>query len=94
VTFGMEGAMRRKGDGRDTAVTETRFGSLKVERRREMRVATRRQAKPFDRLMHGMTRAQWIILARMERRKRTPDNWPAIGALHHLGKSPWKIALT
>jgi hypothetical protein len=50
VTFGTKGAMRRKGDGRDT---ETRFGSLKVERRREMRVATRRQAKPFDRLRSG-----------------------------------------
>ena len=44
-TFGMQGSMSRKGDCWDNAVTETLFGSLKVERLHGMRFATRRQAK-------------------------------------------------
>jgi putative transposase len=44
-TFGMKGSMSRKGDCWDNAVTETLFGSLKVERLHGMRFATRRQAK-------------------------------------------------
>jgi len=43
--FGMRGSMSRKGDCWDNAVTETIFGSLKVERLHGMRFATRRQAK-------------------------------------------------
>ena len=41
----MKGSMSRKGDCWDNAVTETLFGSLKVERLHGMRLATRRQAK-------------------------------------------------
>ncbi len=44
-TFGMRGSMSRKGDCWDNAVTETLFGSLKVERLHGMRFVTRRQAK-------------------------------------------------
>ncbi len=44
-TFGMRGSMSRNGDCWDNAVTETLFGSLKVERLHGMRFATRRQAK-------------------------------------------------
>ena len=44
-TFAMRGSMIRKGDCWDNAVTETLFGSLKVERLHGMRFATRRQAK-------------------------------------------------
>ena len=43
--FGMKGSMSRKGDCWDNAVTETLFGSLKVERLHNMRFTTRRQAK-------------------------------------------------
>ncbi len=43
--FKMEGSMSRKGDCWDNAVTETLFGSLKVERLHGMRFGTRRQAK-------------------------------------------------
>ena len=43
--FGMRGSMSRKGDCWDNAVTETLFGSLKVERLHGMRFVTRRQAK-------------------------------------------------
>ena len=43
--FGMRGSMSRKGDCWDNAVTETLFGSLKVERLHGMRFTTRRQAK-------------------------------------------------
>jgi putative transposase len=43
--FGMRGSMSRKGDCWDNAVTETVFGSLKVERLHGMRFGTRRQAK-------------------------------------------------
>ena len=45
VTFGMKSSMSRKGDCWDNAVTETLFGSLKVERLHGMHFATRRQAK-------------------------------------------------
>lgn len=45
VTFGMKGSMSRKGDCWDNAVTETLFGSLKVERLHGMHFATRRHAK-------------------------------------------------
>ena len=45
TAFGMRGSMSRKGDCWDNAVTETLFGSLKVERLHGMRFATRRQAK-------------------------------------------------
>ena len=44
-TFGMRGSMSRKGDCWDNAVTETLFGSLKVERLHGMSFVTRRQAK-------------------------------------------------
>jgi transposase InsO family protein len=37
--------MSRKGDCRDNAVTETLFGSSKVEQSHGMRFETRRQAK-------------------------------------------------
>ena len=43
--FGMRGSMSRKGDCWDNAVTETLFGSLKVERLHGMRFGTRREAK-------------------------------------------------
>ena len=43
--FGMLGSMSRKGDCWDNAVTETLFGSLKVERIHGMRFETRRAAK-------------------------------------------------
>jgi len=43
--FKMESSMSRKGDCWDNAVTETLFGSLKVERLHGMRLGTRRQAK-------------------------------------------------
>ena len=43
--FGMRGSMSRKGDCWDNAVTETLFGSLKVERLHGKRFETRRQAK-------------------------------------------------
>jgi putative transposase len=43
--FGMLGSMSRKGDCWDNAVTETLFGSLKVERLHVMRFGTRRAAK-------------------------------------------------
>ena len=44
--------MSRKGDCWDNAVTETLFGSLKVERLQDMRVPSRRRAKDdvLDRL--------------------------------------------
>jgi transposase InsO family protein len=45
TAFGMRGSMSRKGDRWDNAVTETLFGSLKVERLHGMRFETRRQAK-------------------------------------------------
>ena len=41
----MESSMSRKGDCWDNAVTETLFGSLKVERLHGMRFDTRRLAK-------------------------------------------------
>ena len=43
--FGMRGSMSRKGNCWDNAVTETLFGSMKVERLHGMRFASRRQAK-------------------------------------------------
>lgn len=43
--FGMKGSMSRRADCWDNAVTETLFGSLKVERLHGMRFATRRQGK-------------------------------------------------
>jgi len=43
--FGMLGSMSRKGDCWDNAVTETLFGSLKVERLHGIRFGTRRAAK-------------------------------------------------
>ncbi len=43
--FTMRGSMSRKGDCWDNAVTETLFGSLKVERLHGMRFAIRRAAK-------------------------------------------------
>ena len=45
TAFGMQGSMSRKGDCWDNAVTETLFGSLKVERLHDMRFDTRRAAK-------------------------------------------------
>jgi putative transposase len=43
--FGMKGSMSRRADCWDNAVTETLFGSLKVERLHGMRFTTRRQGK-------------------------------------------------
>ena len=43
--YGMRGSMNRKGNCWDNAVTETLFGSLKVERLHDLRLETRRQAK-------------------------------------------------
>ena len=43
--FGMKGSMSRPANCWDNAVTETLFGSLKVERLHGMRFATRRQGK-------------------------------------------------
>jgi transposase InsO family protein len=51
--FKMESSMSRKGDCWDNAVTETLFGSLKVERLHGMRFATRHQAK--DEVMDWIT---------------------------------------
>ena len=51
--FKMESSMSRKGDCWDNAVTETLFGSLKVERLHGMRFGTRRQAK--DEVMDWIT---------------------------------------
>ena len=45
ANFKMESSMSRKGDCWDNAVTETLFGSLKVERLHGMRFDTRRLAK-------------------------------------------------
>lgn len=53
AAFGMKGSMSRKGDCWDNAVTETLFGSLKVERLHDMRLSTRRQAK--DEIMDWLT---------------------------------------
>jgi transposase InsO family protein len=50
--FKMESSMSRKGNCWDNAVTETLFGSLKVERLHGMRFGTRRQAK--DEVMDWM----------------------------------------
>ncbi|CAK0746713.1 transposase [Azospirillaceae bacterium] len=43
--YGMRGSMSRRGNCWDNAVTETLFGSLKVERLHGLRFGTRRQAK-------------------------------------------------
>ena len=51
--FKMESSMSRKGDCWDNAVTETLFGSLKVERLHGMRFDTRRLAK--DEVMDWIT---------------------------------------
>ena len=53
MTFDMKGSMSRKGDCWDNAVTETLFGSLKVERLHDMRLSTRRQAR--DEIMDWLT---------------------------------------
>ena len=45
AAYGMRSSMSRKGDCWDNAVTETLFGSLKVERLHGMRFDTRRAAK-------------------------------------------------
>ncbi len=50
---GMRGSMSRKGNCWDNAVTETLFGSLKVERLHDIRFETRRQAK--DEVIDWMT---------------------------------------
>ena len=52
AAFAMLGSMSRKGDCWDNAVTETLFGSLKVERLHGMRFDTRRAAK--DEIMDWM----------------------------------------
>jgi putative transposase len=44
VTFGMNASMSRNGACWDNSVTETLFGSLKVERLHGMHFATRRQS--------------------------------------------------
>lgn len=49
----MRGSMSRKGDCWDNAVTETLFGSLKVERLAGLRFPTRRAAK--DEIMSWLT---------------------------------------
>ena len=51
--FRMRGSMSRKGDCWDNAVTETLFGSLKVERLAGMHFPTRRGAK--DEIMSWLT---------------------------------------
>lgn len=51
--YGMSGSMSRKGNCWDNAVTETLFGSLKVERLHGMRFGTRRQA--MDEVVDWMT---------------------------------------
>ncbi len=51
--FDMKGSMSRKADCWDNAVTETLFGSLKVERLHDMRFSTRRQA--MDEIMDWLT---------------------------------------
>lgn len=53
ANFNMKASMSRKGDCWDNAVTETLFGSLKVERLHAMRFGTRRQAK--DEVMDWIT---------------------------------------
>jgi transposase InsO family protein len=59
TAFGMQGSMSRKGDCWDNAVTETLFGSLKVERLHDMRFTTRRAAK--DEVMN------WILFYNSKR---------------------------
>ena len=49
----MKGSKSHQGGGRANAVTETLFGSLKVERLQDMRLATRRQAQ--DEIMDWLT---------------------------------------
>ena len=49
----MRGSMSRKDNCWDNAVTETLFGSLKVERLHDIRFETRRQAK--DEVIDWMT---------------------------------------
>jgi transposase InsO family protein len=51
--YGMRGSMSRKGNCWDNAVTETLFGSLKVERLHDLRFETRRQAK--DQVINWIT---------------------------------------
>ena len=51
--YGMRGSMSRKGNCWDNAVTETLFGSLKVERLHDISFETRRQAK--DEVIDWMT---------------------------------------
>lgn len=51
--FGMKGSMSRRGNCWDNAVTETLFGSMKVERLHGMRFATRRQA--MDEILDWLT---------------------------------------
>jgi transposase InsO family protein len=51
--YGMRGSMSRKGNCWDNAVTETLFGSLKVERLHDQRFETRRQAK--DQIIDWLT---------------------------------------
>ena len=46
--FGMKGSMSKEGDCRDNAVTETLFGSLKVELLYSIRFQIRRRAKDED----------------------------------------------
>lgn len=53
ASFNMKASMSRKGDCWDNAVTETLFGSLKVERLHGMRFNSRRQAK--DEVMDWIT---------------------------------------
>ena len=71
----LEGLDEPKGRLRDNAVTETLFGSLKVERLHGMHFATRRQAKDnvIDWLQfynHGGFTGRWDISARWPSRKK------------------------
>jgi len=52
TAYGIKGSMSKKGDCWDNAVTETLFGSLKVERLYGLRFVTRRAAK--DEIMDWM----------------------------------------
>ena len=81
--------MSRKGDCWDNAVTETLFGSLKVERLHGMRFATRRQAMDEimdwtrfynHRRMHstlGYLSPMAYEKKRLARKKRSPHDRPA-----------------
>jgi len=86
TAFGMRGSMSRKGDCWDNAVTETLFGSLKVERLHGMRFATRRQAKDevMDWLMFYNGKRLHSTLAISARWRSRKKAWRELGEEQRL----------